>query len=625
MPTGDIIRSAGKEYVLGPPLKAGMIGIVYSAINEQEKVAVKVPVPNLSKEGRERFWQEHNVLNELAQNMIGKRFVPWVAKGEFLGRGEEALLLEFVPEETVLTKKFLSLVEQGGLEGEKLALQAAVQYARLLEHLHSLNYTCPDRKLADIRWLDKDERLVVLDWNVVETGTAGRANDLYLFGSLWYQLLAGRYPSPYLNPLDDSSWRDGQITYGTRRLLIEVLAGGYATADELRTAVHERLELLEQDVRGEAQSLYAQYIQPTAGTQVDLEKEWEALDKLDLATRQGHLLENKRNKALDWVRKQGDRLIAAIKQAFLTTRYDEGETAVKEASHLVRSRQDTALQLRVARWRTVIAAGQTAISEAMRLRQDAETIAGIIELLENSVADNTDRWQDAASSIKRKLLAIGQNPEQPQKETHRQIADFYREAQVWQHLQSAEANHYSGSYEQAISDIKSANRWLQAMVAYQRELESWLPNLNQRQKEYEQSQKNKQARQEWDRQTDIGSVVGQPGKIGEMLSRLLELATHVNDVRLVEGKKEALDQLATLYRLTAYARLNPHFWPDALRALSVALQNSELKLSLHQEAIKILQDSYREANILAGWRSQPADQLAAEIYTKGLAIQRSLN
>ena len=229
MPTGDRVRSGSDEYVLGQPLKAGTIGLVYEAKHTVtgQQMAAKVPVPNLSAEGRQRFWQEYDVLQELANQMRGLTFtVPEVKKGTVVGRSEEVLLLEFVPERLVFTSKVLPLLEQpNGLAGEKLALEAAVQYARLLEHLHVINYTCPDRKLADLRWqpLGDSGRLIVLDWNVVEQGDAGRANDLYLFGSLWYQLLAGRYPSANMNALDDGRWRNGKISYGTRLLVIQAL------------------------------------------------------------------------------------------------------------------------------------------------------------------------------------------------------------------------------------------------------------------------------------------------------------------------------------------------------------------------------------------------------------------
>lgn len=461
MPTGDIVRSGSDEFLLGRPLKAGVIGLVYEAehLVTRQKKAVKVPVPNLSAEGRQRFRQEHDVLKALAEQMRGLTLtVPKVEKGEIVGRDEEALLLEFVPESLVFTGKLLPLLEQGGLDGEKLALEAAGQYARLLENLHALHYTCPDRKLADLRWLPAGDtgRLIVLDWNVVEKDNSAdaaqvkerRTNDLYLFGSLWYQMLAGRYPSANMNALDNGRWRDGKISYGTRLLVIQALEGGFEDATALRTAVQCRLAALNQPVETldkEVQDLLPTVITPLRNVKPDFEQEWQALDKADLLVRLGVNLEDERERLCEIVKKQGDRLVSVVQQSFLTTRYEDGETAAQEvliqAESLANSRQDVPLRLRIARWHTLINAGKTAIAEGYGLRQHRETLAKVVENLEEGVSENFDdhQWREKVDIIRKLLQETNHDPEVVQPATAGdQLADFYREAQAWRQWALAE-------------------------------------------------------------------------------------------------------------------------------------------------------------------------------------------
>ncbi len=643
MPTGDIVRSESGEYVLGRPLKAGMIGLVYEATHNetQQKMAVKVPVPNLSADGHKRFWQEYDVLAALAKRMTYPRLtVPQVEKGTIAARGEEVLLLEYVPEETVFTSRLLPLLEESeGLTGEVLALEAAVQYTRLLEHLHASNYTCADRKLADLRWKSMGDsgRLIVLDWNVVEEGKAGWANDIYMFGSLWCQMLAGRYPSANMNALDDGRWRDGKISYGTRLLVIQALEGGFADAFALRTAVQERLGILNQsaaDLEREALQLYPMVVTPPRGTKPDFEQEWRALDKADLAVKMGDSLLDERDKFRGIVEKQGERLVSAVQQSFLTTRYEDGETAMQEvltqAKSLASSRQDVPLRLRIARWHALINAGKSAITEGYGLRQHRETLAKVVAELETGVTENYDnrQWQDQKKRIKGLLQASGHDPDAaPLGKMGNLLADFYREAKAWEQWAWADVRSNEGQYEEAVTAVESAEAFLNAMVAYRDELAEQWPNLAAQKKIYREREAAKRLRDAWESQTDLKNAIGRPAHIAYVLSTTLPaLAPQLGgDYEEIKIKQEPLDLLASLYQQVAYAEIYPDFWPSALQALNEAWKNEALKPLLRESAKIIISNGYRQAEELAILHTSRADALAKSIYSEIRTAQKGLN
>lgn len=650
MPTGDKVRSGADEYVLERPLKAGMIGLVYEAKHAVtgQKMAVKVPVPNLSAEGRQRFWQEYDVLQALTDQMRGLTLtVPKVEKGTVVGRDEEALLLEFVPERLVFTSKVLPLLElPDGLAGEKLALAAAGQYARLLEHLHAAKYTCPDRKLADLRWQPSGDsgRLIVLDWNVVEKDNGAddaqvkerRKNDLYLFGSLWYQLLAGRYPSANMNALDDGRWRQGKISYGTRLLVIQALEGGFETAQNLRTAVQERLNVLNQPVEAlekEALDLYPAVVTPPRDARPDFVQEWQALDFADLAVRLGAGLEDEREKLREIVEKQGDRLVSVVQQSFLTTRYDDGETAVQEvlaqAESLATSRQDIPLKLRIARWQTLIRAGKMAITEGHGLRPHREKLAKVVKYLEDGVSEKFygSQWEDQVKAVKQLLQATGYDPDAVKPETAgNQLADFYREARAWQQWALAEASSNKGEYEKAVMAVDSVRSFLDDMVAYRVELEAQWPNLDAQKKLYRDREAARRLRDAWESQIDIENALGRPAHIAYVLSTTLPaLEPQLGSEQKVMEMKEPLVLLANLYRQVAYARMHPDFWPGVLQSLGEALANEQLRPLLQKEAREIIKTGYQDAEKLAALGTSHADDLAAKIYTDGLKAQQGLS
>lgn len=110
------------------------------------------------------------------------------------GLSYQVLVMEYVPAPPL---SLMAASYEGRRLPEELALAAVEQYAQMLCILHGINLTCADRKLDDIRWREGGEdgsQLIVLDWNVVDEGPAGRPADLFRFGLLWHHLLLGIEP-----------------------------------------------------------------------------------------------------------------------------------------------------------------------------------------------------------------------------------------------------------------------------------------------------------------------------------------------------------------------------------------------------------------------------------------------
>ena len=196
------INIDGKPYVLGPYLASGLIGVVFPAFAEDDPerkkpvFAVKVPASSLTQNLKSRFWQEFDVLeatNKKWSELNPGELSPF-PKMQKVNRGDsEVLAMEFVPDETIISRV---LNDEVPLIREQQYLGAALQYVRMLQTLHKAGYICPDRKTDDVRWLTEQERLVVLDWNVVErleSPGVDEKQEYAIFGSLWYQSLPAKF------------------------------------------------------------------------------------------------------------------------------------------------------------------------------------------------------------------------------------------------------------------------------------------------------------------------------------------------------------------------------------------------------------------------------------------------
>jgi len=375
----NIVQVDGEAYILGQPLSGGLIGVVYPAwkheggketdvpltqqTHRRPDRAVKVPAPGLNDSLMQRFWSEYEVLDRLTRAWKEKFSgnpspFPLAKKGRLDGR--EVLVMEFVPEDWSLSAV---LRTKTGLDREKLALKAAAHYARLLVALHTAGYVCLDRKFLDFFFDTQHERLIVLDWNVVEPHKDERVPEEHtMFAVLWYQFLSGKVPPAVFNPVDDESW--GETSLGTRRLLSDVWWGWYV---EKERELAEHIDAWQKYFDWKASELLKQA--PTKD-QIDKEQSvddwWKGLALRDLARRVADVQE--RQKYEDAYKdfrssfdERFDRLFSDADMALITGEYKQGLENLKKLDRVAEGDPEIALQRE--RWRVALSAGLKAREE----------------------------------------------------------------------------------------------------------------------------------------------------------------------------------------------------------------------------------------------------------------------
>lgn len=253
---GHIVYVDEKEYTIGHYLASGLQRIVFFATNTSDpldRVVVKVPAPNPHQELR-RFWDELEVYNliKMEWNKIhindGKPFpLPNMLKGKNLKTNQDFLVMEYVDYKEELPH-FLTEFSNG-LKRQLFLIEVASQYADLLGALHRAGKIRVDIKLRDLYWKENEKRLIVLDWDTVAELDNARNDiglDFYNFGSLWYQLITGHYPSPNMDLLDDNIWNDTDVAF--RYLLLQALSPykslRYQTDQEFSEAIAKVRERL---------------------------------------------------------------------------------------------------------------------------------------------------------------------------------------------------------------------------------------------------------------------------------------------------------------------------------------------------------------------------------------------
>ncbi len=413
-----LINRDGTKFVTGERLGSGLLAVVYAAENSAtgERVAVKLPAPNLPPDQFRRFEEEHDLLAGLREHTNS---VPNAWWGEDEETGRQVLLLEMAPE----TKLNDLLQEMDGWQREELATKAATQYASLLRELHTLprpdgenGYTCADRKMGDLRWNVETEQLMVLDWNAVRPKQeSGVIEDIHTFAALWYQLLTDRYAGSNLRLLDDTVWKGGQISIGARAILLQALSPRYTDAADLARDIHDWLASIQRSSvhlyqlgtmalsRATAANNAAQtrlnairdqkYTTDTEIPKLALDEENDALRYLDIALCKGYdydEAEEDRGKALNLVQSQGDRLVANVALAFEITRYELAEQSIEWANRTLSQVEQlptatAKLRLRVKRWQLLFHAGLTAIDETnISLRPVRKALAAAVRRLDEA-------------------------------------------------------------------------------------------------------------------------------------------------------------------------------------------------------------------------------------------------
>ena len=219
-------RAIQATYELQEFLGGGRIAQVYRAEQlwppdrKGHRVAVK-----LARSAGENKWLEAE--KALLEN-VGN--VPGFPRLEGYGETREDPPRFFLVLEFIQGKRLSTLAQEypNFRLPERLGIETACKYAHVLEALHRAGYASTDRKLDDIYWIEGEDRLVVLDWNVAAKTDDSKiqALDLYQFGLFWYELLLGS-PPPRLQERarfgleSHPYWQN--LTYGTQYILARAL------------------------------------------------------------------------------------------------------------------------------------------------------------------------------------------------------------------------------------------------------------------------------------------------------------------------------------------------------------------------------------------------------------------
>jgi hypothetical protein len=179
----------------------------------QVDCAVKLPQDERYNDYIEREYKTIKTLREsMGSSTDALLMLPQAEIGKS-SDGREALIMN-----PVLDRSLYNVLE-GLTEStarEKLAIEAAKQYTRLLEAMMRSKISCLDRKLRDLWWIGKAEsgHLVVTDWNVVDQGVSPIA-DIRRFGLLWYELMLGRLMKLGFQPRrEDFDTIQHKVSYG---------------------------------------------------------------------------------------------------------------------------------------------------------------------------------------------------------------------------------------------------------------------------------------------------------------------------------------------------------------------------------------------------------------------------
>ena len=475
--------SDGCTFVTAERLGSGLLAVVYAAEDTSGvRVAAKLPAPNLPADQFKRFQEEYDLLTRLHERTHSVPMAWWGSDED----RDNILLLEMAPDDKLSEQ----LQEVDGWQREELALKAAVQYASLLHHLHTVGdgHTCADRKMGDLRWDSSKEgqQLMVLDWNAVRPqNESGVREDINIFAALWYQLLTDRYAGSDLRLLDDSAWKDGQVSIGTRIILLRAFSSGYENAAQLENDLRDWLNVMQKsgedlhqlgmealskakaaDTAAQARITAAQKRQYTADVDIpplDLDEENNALRYLDIARKKWIDALDDYKESLRLVQDQGKRLVANVALAFEITQYELAEQAIEWANRTLHQVKQlptvtTKLHLRVTRWQLLFHIGLTAIDKTdISLRHDRKSLADAVRQLDAAEAADKQRqieeWEDAQSSVNALINTIGMKPGS---EPITDLLNLYiLETECRLLFLNAEEDTAHGKYEKAINALNA--------------------------------------------------------------------------------------------------------------------------------------------------------------------------
>ncbi|MGB0387737.1 MAG: hypothetical protein ACPGWR_23210 [Ardenticatenaceae bacterium] len=224
-----VVSSAGTVYITQRLLGMGETARVFEAYTEAPSRLTKVAI-KLAKDQRYNGYieEEYKTLTALRALLLSRSTrtglpLPKVELGALQEEGRKALIMEPLLEHSLL-QAFET--QNSFIAREILAINAAKQYADLLQALVDSNRSCLDRKLGDLWWVSQSEQLIVTDWNVVDQ-SAHPAADIRRFGLLWFELLIGhQMPSHFQPKREDYDKVQDRVSYGVWYLIGRAVASG---------------------------------------------------------------------------------------------------------------------------------------------------------------------------------------------------------------------------------------------------------------------------------------------------------------------------------------------------------------------------------------------------------------
>ncbi|MBN1286902.1 MAG: hypothetical protein JXB47_15995 [Anaerolineae bacterium] len=452
----------------------GVYGAVYKATrHEAETVFPKRiwAIKEALAPGRYPVYRdEYNVLRTLAEatreRNQGRALSPSAALIQHVTRPEYAGLLMPFYEHTFLKElqEWLEYAypESGRtlnpLAAERLATSQAVEYTLLLDALHAaLDKVCIDRKTGDLRWyqdLEAGDRLVVLDWNLLEPRTPlGEQQELVIWGALWYEMLVGRPCRPPLEPFDDHSWQrpvaphgpaQGVLSIGFRYILQRSQERRYMRPAELRADLQAWQSWLNrssrdviaivQDAGGrdrpweDLQDALAAHRQPLPGFD-GLTRAQVRLLCWDLAWRLGpedERADGARAVAREVVYHEAAKDLAAslpeLVEAATRGRFRDVRNTLNRLRGAVTTGPERAA---LARWEVVLGALS---GEGLDLYDERPRLVHYMEMLQQPVTQDRERWEDLrAMEVD---LGILLSRSASGSEVHQALTQLYAEAQL---------------------------------------------------------------------------------------------------------------------------------------------------------------------------------------------------
>lgn len=592
---GEAVTETGRRLKIGPFLSTGLIGAVYPAIDEGgRRCAVKLPAPNLGKDALIRFNEETTVM-ESFYKAWRQRYpndpVPFpevikLTSTQYLGKEiKGAFGLEWFPEESLLSGN-LPGREEHGWEREVGLTAAALDYSRMLEVLNQdLHISCRDRKTTDLRL--REDRLVVLDWNVTESVEPRYPNygklhpdDVYVFGALWYQMAVWRYPPAVVNPLGEDQWNEA-VSYQMRFFLAKCLSPAAAerTSGSLVAETEEMLKrmneapevLLEKgleklkSVKSAARTAgnYLESMRRLVDTSAKLEipnvgDAQEALIYLDLARRKGLSdAEQPYRDAVSLLKKNIPNLaIGEAAHHFSIIQYGLMEKGLKLLEPL--SRGNPQLRLRWGRWEQLKQIGATALQEGVGLREHIEEITNIMRMLEADEWLDDTKLTDAQQRLAKVTAAI------PDGQVKTLFGNLEIEIILRQSLAGAGQAEADGDFSQAASQARrvleiAKNIQSRGDNPYFSSLSEFIPSerLEREMIELEAMAKTQEGIIRWQeifKETQANILTGVPEEFQQLdivlLSRQLETLSHRLPATAQGDLNRMREQLGTLRDLS---------------------------------------------------------------------------